>query len=131
MTMISKRALRPTLILAGAIGLAVTAQSASAHDRHVPNRDETIVIRGDQRPIAPNNDSNPWYLDYQTDISEAERELRSDLRRATDEEDREDAYAEYEREIADAKYDYRKEMTERGYRVASFEPDRGRRLARR
>lgn len=74
--------------------------------------------------ISPNNDSNPWWVDYKTDISEAKRELRSDLRRATDYEDRVDAREEYRREIADAKYDYRKEMAERGYRVVNFQPNR-------
>ncbi|MCK0127711.1 hypothetical protein [Erythrobacter sp. F6033] len=88
-----------------------------------------IVERDRGMPIAPNNDSNKWWLDYKTDISEAKRELRSDLRRATDEEDRRDAHEEYRNEIADAKHDYRKEMRERGYRVANFRENR--RLARR
>ncbi|MEL6878609.1 MAG: hypothetical protein AAGL68_10995 [Pseudomonadota bacterium] len=93
-------------------------------------RDREIVVRGYKAPISPNNDSNKWWLDYKTDISEAERELDSDLRRATDEEDRRDAYEEYDQEIRDARYDYRKEMAERGYRVANFR-ENNRRLARR
>lgn len=95
---------------------------ASAHDR--------IIVDGYRVPISPNNDTNKWYLDYRTDISEAKRELRSDLRRATDAEDRRDAWDEYHNEIADAKKDYRKEMVERGYRVVSFRENR-RRFARR
>lgn len=88
-----------------------------------------IVIRGDLLRPAPNNDSNPYWLDYRTDISEARRELESDLRRATDEEDRRDARAEYYREIRDAQKDYSKEMIERGYRVVSFEADADSELA--
>ncbi|MEO1488604.1 MAG: hypothetical protein AAFR88_04095 [Pseudomonadota bacterium] len=81
-----------------------------------------IVERDRDRalPIAPNNFTNKWWIDYETDISEAKRELRSDLRRATDLEDRVDAREEYRREVADAKYDYRKEMAERGFRVVNF-----------
>lgn len=94
----------------------------AAHDR--------IIVDGYRAPISPNNDSNKWYLDYRTDISEAKRELRSDLRRATDAEDRRDAWDEYHNEIADAKKDYRKEMRERGYRVVSFRQNR-RTFARR
>ena len=85
-----------------------------------------IIVDGKHRglSISPNNDSNPWWVDYKTDISEAKRELRSDMRRATDLEDRVDAKEEYRREIADARYDYRKEMAERGYRVVSFHENR-------
>ena len=63
------------------------------------------------------SDSNPRYLDYKTDLSEARRELRNDLRRANDPADRVDAWAEYRREVADAKHDFRKEMAERGVNV--------------
>ena len=85
-----------------------------------------IIVDGKKKglSVSPNNDSNPWWVDYKTDISEAKRELRSDLARATDYEDRVDARAEYRREVADAKYDYRKEMAERGYRVVNFERNR-------
>lgn len=88
-------------------------------------KDPVIIVDGKSGlRISPNNDSNPWWIDYKTDISEAKRELRSDLARATDYEDRVDAREEYRREVADARYDYRKEMAERGYRVVSFEPNR-------
>lgn len=59
-------------------------------------------------------DSNSHYLDYKTSVSEAERELKKDLRRANDEGDRIDAWDEYHRELADAEHDFRKEMAERG-----------------
>lgn len=60
------------------------------------------------------SDSNPYYLDYKTDLSEARRELRNDLRNADDPADRVDAWSEYRREVADARHDFRKEMAERG-----------------
>lgn len=106
--------------------LAAAAVAGSANVSAHP-----IIVDGDRGTrIAPNNESNPWWVDYKTDISEAKRELASDLRRATDAEDRRDAHEEYRREIADARYDYRKEMAERGFRVASFR-ENTRRFARK
>ena len=68
--------------------------------------------------ITPyHNEHNRAWLDYQTDLSEARRELASDLRRADDAGDRRDARAEYAREVADARNDFEKEMVERGYPV--------------
>ena len=107
--------------------VALTAMPASAHPGHNHDR---IIVDGYRVPIAPNNDSNKWWVDFKTDISEARRELRSDLRRATDAEDRRDAYDEYHNEIADAKKDYTKEMRERGYRVKNFRENRRRFAAR-
>ncbi len=66
------------------------------------------------RTVPVYSDYNPYYLDYKTDVSEAKRELRKDLRRAKDASSREDAWHEYRREIADAEHDFRKEMAERG-----------------
>ena len=66
------------------------------------------------------DDANPYWLDYRTDISEAKRELASDLRHADSESDRDRAWTEYRREIADARSDFRKEMIERGYRVGNI-----------
>ncbi len=67
------------------------------------------------QPIG--NVRNNFWFDYISDVQEAEHELRKDLRRATDDEDRNDARSEYRAEIADANKDYVKEMRERGYRV--------------
>lgn len=89
-----------TLTLTAATLVALTVP-ALAHDRAKPVFD----------------DSNSHYLDYKTSISEAKRELKSDLARANDEADRVDAYAEYEAELADAEKDFRKEMAERGVRI--------------
>ncbi|MEE4152710.1 MAG: hypothetical protein V2I27_00975 [Erythrobacter sp.] len=110
------RAPRFCLALAAATAITAIAAPAAAGDRPiVVERD-----RGRALPVAPNNYTNKWWIDYETDISEAKRELASDLRRATDREDRFDAREEYRREVADAQYDYRKEMFERGFRVVSF-----------
>ena len=102
----------------------VLATPLAAHPR------EIIVERHRDLPPSPNNYTNKWWVDYETDLSEARRELASDLRRATDAEDRRDAHREYRREIEDARYDYEKEMNERGYQVVNFRENRYR-MARR
>ena len=114
--MIKLRSALSIAVIAGVLAPVALPASVSAHP--------IIVERDRGLRISPNNDSNKWWVDYKTDISEAKRELRSDLRRATDAEDRRDAHEEYRREIADARHDYRKEMAERGYRVASFKENR-------
>lgn len=68
---------------------------------------------------APREDWNSYWLDYKTDVSEAKRELRKDLRRAKKPSDRREAWAEYHREITDAGKDFRKEMREKGYSVGA------------
>lgn len=60
--------------------------------------------------------NKPWYA-YLADVREAEQELGSDLRRATDAEDQRDAWEEYHHELVDADKDYVNEMRERGYRA--------------
>ena len=74
----------------------------------------TPALAKDRRTVPVYSDYNPYYLDDKTDVSEAKRELRNDLRRAKDASSREDAWHEYRREIADAEHDFRKEMAERG-----------------
>ena len=104
--------MKTLVTLAGMAALATTAP-AFAH-RHHANVDFV------------QDDSNPYWLDYRTDVSEAKRELTSDLRHADDAGDRERAWSEYRREIADARADFRKEMIERGDRVGTVtvgEPD--------
>jgi hypothetical protein len=87
------------------IALALLASPAAANELYyVPER-------------APQEDWNSYWLDYKTDISEAKRELRKDLKRAKKPSDRREAWAEYHREIADAGKDYRQEMREKGYAV--------------
>lgn len=98
--------------VAGAIPLAMMAMTAAA----TPPRDsgQAPVIRTEPVQGVYNQS---WY-NYVADINEAEKELTSDLKRATDREDRADALEEYDVELADADKDYVKEMRKRGYKVA-------------
>lgn len=86
------------------VAAALVAGPALAHD---PRGLEPAVLE----------DHNSHWLDFKTDVSEAKRELRKDLRRAKKPSDRREAWAEYHRELADARKDFNKEMRERGYVV--------------
>lgn len=97
-------------LMIGLSAAAMTVTPAMAHPADGKGHAPILT-----RPISDVPD-NYWY-DYLTDIREAEHELEKDLRRATDEEDRRDAFEEYRAEIADANKDYKKEMRERGYLV--------------
>jgi hypothetical protein len=77
------------------------------------SQESHVEIRKD--PIADQYDKH-WY-NYLTDILEADKELKSDLRRATDAEDTRDAREKYENELVDADKDYVEEMWDRNFRV--------------
>ncbi|WP_340587245.1 hypothetical protein [Erythrobacter alti] len=62
---------------------------------------------------------NRFWFDYRGNIIEAQEELSSDLRRASDLEDRRDAWEEYGNELIDERTHYIEEMAERGYRAWS------------
>jgi hypothetical protein len=63
------------------------------------------------------SENNPHWLDLQTDLSEARRELRNDLAGADDAADAANARREYRREVADARDDFAQEMAEKGFIV--------------
>ena len=102
-----------TYLIAAAL-LAFPATVAAGVPYHqMPAGFEAPEIR--ERPIAGVYNQS-WY-NYRADILEAEKELTSDLKRATDREDRFDAWDEWITEVVDADKDYVKEMRKRGYRA--------------
>jgi len=94
------------------LGLALAAAITSPVLAHA-NKDSHAVVRSE--PIS--GGYNKFWYNYLADVLEADKELKSDLRRATDAEDQRDALAEYEHELVDADKDYVKEMRERHYVV--------------
>ena len=94
------------------LGLALAAATTSPVLAHA-GKDSHAVVRSE--PIS--GVYNKFWYNYLADVLEADKELKSDLRRATDAEDKRDAWAEYEHELADADKDYVKEMRERHYVV--------------
>lgn len=93
-------------------GLALMGTAISPVSAHA-GQENHVEIR--KEPIA--GVYNKYWYNYQADILEADKELKSDLRRATDREDTHDAWEEYEHELVDADKDYVKKMRKLNYRV--------------
>ena len=92
--------------------LAVAGIATAPAIAHV-DAESHAVVRSD--PVA--GVYNKFWYNYLADVLEADKELKSDLSRATDREDTRDAWEEYEHELVDADKDYVKEMRERNYVV--------------
>lgn len=96
------------------LGLLATAGQAAISgliEEKVAHDEERLIINA---PIA--GIENRLWFDYRIDITEAQKELRSDLNRASDIEDERDAWEEYARELRKERIHYIEEMAERGYR---------------
>ena len=98
------------------LGLATAAVAAipMLHEEHMARIEESRIIT---MPIA--GIENRLWFDYRINITEAEKELGSDLRRASDLEDRRDAWEEYAVELKHERVHYIEEMAERGYRMGN------------
>lgn len=105
-------------MIAGLAGftLANAAQAAApvlfeeAYAREEEKRIITAPIAGIQ---------NSLWFDYRIDVIEAQKELASDLRRASDIEDRRDAWEEYGDELAHERKTYVRKMAKRGFRMGT------------
>lgn len=91
-------------------GLANARVSGGLYEEAVARAEEKRIIT---KPIA--GIENRFWFDYRIDVTEAQKELSSDLRRASDIEDQRDAWEEYAHELAHERRHYVKEMHERGY----------------
>ena len=94
-----------------AVSASATASAVMLHEEQVARAEEARIL---ERPIAGIENSR-WF-DYRSDVLEAQKELSSDIRRASDLEDRRDAWEEYARELRHERRDYIEDMAERGYR---------------
>jgi len=96
-----------------------TAGAASAaamlHEEEVARAEERLILTS---PIA-GIENNLWF-DYRIDVAEAQKELTSDLRRASDIEDQRDAWEEYAHELKHEREDYIHDMAKRGYRQGTI-----------
>ncbi|SFP31651.1 hypothetical protein [Qipengyuania nanhaisediminis] len=97
-----------------ALGLATAATAAMPmlHEEQLARAEEALIITS---PIA--GIENRFWFDYRIDVIEAQKELTSDLRRASDIEDQRDAWEEYAHELKHERVQYIEEMAERGYRA--------------
>ncbi|WP_086606212.1 hypothetical protein [Erythrobacter donghaensis] len=99
------------------LGLLATAGHAAISgliEEKVAREEEQLIF---STPIA--GIENKLWFDYRIDIIEAQKELRSDLNRASDIEDLRDAWEEYARELRKERIHYIEEMAERGYRAGT------------
>jgi hypothetical protein len=105
-----------TFRIVGALGFALLAATAQAAvtgliEERAAREEEKLIFTA---PIA--GIENRLWFDYRLDVIEAQKELRSDLNRASDIEDLRDAWEEYARELRKERITYIEEMAERGYR---------------
>ncbi|MBX7496996.1 hypothetical protein K3172_14130 [Qipengyuania sp. 6B39] len=105
-----------TFVSLATIGLATAATAAAPmlYEEQLARAEEAQII---DSPIAGIENSR-WF-DYRNDIGEAQKELVSDLRRASDLEDRRDAWEEYAHELKHERVDYIEDMAEKGYRYGT------------
>lgn len=99
-----------------ALSPAAAVTTPALFEESLARQEEQLIIRA---PIA--GIKNHFWFDYRTNVGEAEKELASDLRRASDTEDMRDAWDEYRHELSHSRRHYVKEMAERGYRQGIVE----------
>ncbi|MBX7484076.1 hypothetical protein [Qipengyuania qiaonensis] len=96
------------------IALCIAGAASAAtmlHEEQIARAEEQLILTS---PIA--GIENHLWFDYRIDVTEAQKELTGDLRRASDLEDRRDAWAEYAHELKHEREDYIHDMAKRGYR---------------
>ena len=104
---------KATVALAAiAFGTAAQASLPMLYEEAFAREEEKLIIN---YPIA--GIENARWFDYRIDITEAQKELKSDLRRASDLEDRRDAWEEYGKELRHERIDYIEDMAKKGYRM--------------
>jgi hypothetical protein len=99
-----------------AISTAATAAMPILYEEARAREEEQLIFT---TPIA-GIENNLWF-DYRIDVTEAQKELTSDLRRASDTEDLRDAWEEYGTELAHERKDYIHDMGKRGYRKGTVQ----------
>lgn len=103
-----------TTLVVATLTLGTAAQAA------LPMLDEEAFARDEERQIITSpiaGIENSLWFDYLIDVTEAQKELKSDLRKASDIEDLRDAWEEYGKELRHERIDYIEDMAERGYRI--------------
>ena len=109
-----KKTVFATAIAALASSFAVQAAAPMLYEEAFAREEEKLII---QSPIA--GIQNSLWFDYRIDVTEAQKELASDLRRASDIEDQRDAWEEYGVELRKERFHYIEEMAERGYHMGT------------
>lgn len=111
-------ALIASLAILAATGSAAAATATVLHEEVYAREQERLIFTS---PIA--GIQNRLWFDYRIDVMEAQKELSSDLRRASDLEDRRDAWEEYGNELSKERKRYIEKMAKRGYRMGTVTID--------
>ena len=98
-------------LAAFAMAGAASAAVPILYEEQMAREEEKLILSA---PIAGIENSR-WF-DYRGNVNEAQKELHSDLRGASDVEDRRDAWEEYARELKDERVDYIEDMAKKGDR---------------
>lgn len=101
-----------------AIGSAASATATALYEEVYAREQEKLIITA---PIA--GIQNRLWFDYRIDVMEVQKELSSDLRGASDLEDRRDAWEEYGNELSKERKRYIESMAKRGYRMGTVTID--------
>lgn len=115
-----KIALTAATALALASNIAAASSLPTLYEEHYAREQEKLIITA---PIA--GIRNSLWFDYRIDVMEAQKELASDLRKASDLEDQRDAWEEYGDELRKERKHYVEEMAERGYRMGTVTVEQG------
>lgn len=95
-------------------GFAAQAATPELAEERIAREEERRIF---QAPIA--GIENKLWFNYLIEVTEAQKEVRSDLDRARDVDDIRDAWDEYAEELRDERDDYARKMAKRGYRAPS------------
>lgn len=98
-----------TLLVSAAPVLAAVAEG-TLYEEAAARQEERLIIA---QPIG--GQTNKQWFDYRINVTEAQKELASDLRHSTDTEDLRDAWDEYRVELRHERRDYVKKMAKRGF----------------
>lgn len=96
------------------IGVATQAAVPMLHEEAFAHEQEKLIITA---PIAGIH--NSLWFDYRIDVTEAQKELSRDLRKASDIEDQREAWEEYGNELHKERVHYVRKMEKRGFRVGT------------
>lgn len=104
--------------LAAIAGASAQATAPILEEERIAREQERQIYRA---PIA--GIENKLWFNYLIEVTEAQKEVRSDLDRASDLEDLRDAWEEYAEELRDEREDYTRKMAKRGYRAVTVTID--------
>jgi hypothetical protein len=108
--------MKQTKIALTALALAAVPATALAlpmlYEEEAARLEESRIIRS---PIA--GIQNSQWFNYRANVNETKKELATDLRNASDTEDKRDAWDEYGSELRHERGNYVKAMAKKGYRV--------------